>query len=87
MAKRSTIKVKVLKDAINTSLERKGVDQEGKKALCTLLESVLMSTGNYSGFGSLTWKNGGYDQWLVDGSPDFPEKRKYLEPEYDRVYY
>jgi hypothetical protein len=87
MAKRMTIKVSDLKDKINNILARTDVDQAAKAALSTLLSSTLLETGNYNGFGYKYWLDKGYKEWREAGKPDFPEKKKYLGPEYDRVYY
>ena len=38
-------------------------------------------------FQYIDWHNGGYEQWMKDGEPGFPEKSKYIGPEYKRKYY
>lgn len=84
---RKTIEVAKLKERINGYLARKEISQDEKKSLCILLESVLMDTGNYRGFNQTYWLDKGFDEWKAAGRPNFPEKDKFLGPEYDRVYF
>jgi len=55
--KRKTVKVEELKQHINnilaTSVDSKYVNSYSRFALCSLIEKVLMDTGNYKGFWSL----------------------------------
>ncbi|UCC18982.1 MAG: hypothetical protein JSV62_12860 [Promethearchaeota archaeon] len=83
---RKTVKVEYIKDKINHLLTIDTIPQDAKKQLCLFLDMVLLETDNYKGFQSLTWINGGYEQWVKDGEPDFPEKNKYLAPEWNRRY-
>lgn len=85
--RKKTVRVEWLRDEINRLLSLDTLDQKQKSILCTLLERVLMDTKNYAGFNYNTWLNGGYEKWIKDGAPEFPEKNKYLLPEYDRTYY
>ena len=95
MPKRKTIEVSKLKAEINRRLalpaERHSDDE--RAALCALLETVLMDTGNYAGFNWLYWQQHGYQEWRDAGSPEeFPAKYRYLygpglHDDYRREYY
>lgn len=90
-SKRKSETVEELRQEINRRLALDSIPEEGKKALAGILEDVLMATGNYHGFSSLRWRNGGgYEQWVTDGEPGFPEKQQYIAKEgeeYDRIYH
>jgi len=45
-----TFKVADLLEKVNHSLSSKEVPEESKYGMCSILESVLHSTGNYAGF-------------------------------------
>lgn len=55
MKKRKTIDVEYIKTYVNYALHN-SLDnyQDGREALQTLLECVLLKTGNYKGFGYLS---------------------------------
>jgi hypothetical protein len=59
MRKRKTIEVTYLKDEVNRYLKNAMLSQQEKKALCFLLENVLMETNNYRGFKY----NFRFDEW------------------------
>lgn len=50
MAIRTTICVSKLVEKTNELLTQKHFNREAKEALCTYLEGILHSTGNYNGF-------------------------------------
>jgi hypothetical protein len=86
--KRKTYEVEKLRAYVNKALANDHWTAEQKQAMAFLLESVLMDTGNYRGFNYLKWVDeGGYEAWLADGQPDFPEKDKYLGDKMRRRYY
>jgi hypothetical protein len=81
-----SIKVDELRKYVNGILSMDGYSQDGKAALCVMLENVLHETGNYHGYGYIGWMEGGYQRWLAAGKPE-EEKGEYRGKEYDRVYY
>jgi len=85
---RKTIEVAIIKADINKQLERQDISESERRALCSFLEHVLFTTNNYAGFNHVEWiKEGGYERWREAGEPGFPEKNKFLGPEYRRCYY
>lgn len=46
-----TVKVADILEYVNTVLERDIINDEVKGGLCSVIERVLMDTGNYKGFG------------------------------------
>ena len=85
---KKTIEVSVIKEEINRLLALETIPEETKKTLCTFIERVLMDTKNYKGFNYVKWwSEGGFKEWQSAGSPDFPEKQKYMGPEYRRIYF
>lgn len=46
-----------------------------------------MEAKEYNGFRYLYWSKQGFEEWKEAGEPGFPEKNKYIGPEYDRAYY
>ena len=50
MAIRTTICISKLVEKTNEMLTHKHFNREAKEALCTNLEGILHSTGNYNGF-------------------------------------
>ena len=60
----------------NRILADKKMNYEGKAALCTLIENMLMDAKMYAGFNYVYWMNGGYDEWVKDGKTE--DNRKYL---------
>lgn len=69
----------------NKILADNKMNYEGKAALCTLIENMLMDARMYAGFNYVYWMNGGYDEWVRDGKPE--DNSRYLGYEYDRHYY
>jgi len=84
--KRKTFSVEEAKTKANEWLAR-DVSQEEKRGVCFLIENILHRTGNYKGFSYNYWDEKGFKDWLDAGEPDFPEKSKYIGPEYSRHYY
>ena len=82
---RKTFNVKKLTSWVNDRLENDSASQDMKAGYCTILEHVLHETGNYHGFNSYHWVNGGYNQWVKDGKPK--DNSPHLGPRYDRIYY
>jgi len=83
--KKLTVRVDFLKTFVNEQLAIEDTHEEYRKALCLLLEKVLMDSGQYDGFQSYDWRHGGYDNWKKDGRPD--DKTPYSGPRYKRAYY
>ena len=82
--KRKTFGVADFKKWVNAMLE--GVHtQDEKRALCTALEMVLHDTGNYQGYNSIKWLQGGCTAWNEAGQPE--DKQPFMGLEYDRHYY
>jgi hypothetical protein len=76
---RKTIEVETIKGWVNGQLARKDQPVEARRALCNLLEIALFEAGAYSGFNDVYWMSeGGYEQWREAGSPDFPEKYRFI---------
>ncbi|CAG0983747.1 hypothetical protein METP3_02234 [Methanosarcinales archaeon] len=72
---------------VNKLLENPRINQKDKEAYCYLLEHFLMEAKEYNGFRYLYWSKQGFEEWKKAGEPGFPEKNKYIGPEYDRTYY
>lgn len=93
MGSRKTFDVKGFLDYANKQLARRDehATREFKMGVCALLEHVLMGTDNYRGYNYNLWVNGGCDEWVRAGEPDFPEKERFMYSEhggeFDRVYY
>lgn len=51
---RKTVDVAALKAEVNEMLASSTTSPNVRLGMCTVLENVLMSTGNYKGFGYLT---------------------------------
>ena len=88
MKAKKTTSVEMFKNWANEQLKRTDeyATQEFKAGICTGLERVLHDSGNYNGFNHNYWNATGFKAWLAAGEPDFPEKNKYIGPEYDRCY-
>jgi hypothetical protein len=89
MAIKKTIKVEEILKWANDQLKRtdETATQEFKSGICTMLERVLFNTGNYAGFQHNYWNEKGWKLWCEAGQPEeWPEKKKYIGPEYDRCY-
>lgn len=70
-----------------------------KSYVATAIEKILHDHNRYGGYNNLYWQKYGYDKWVADGQPEFPQKDAYItgegmgcpEPgivgEYSRHYY
>jgi len=97
MKSKKTFDVQLFKNEVNERLARayKATTNEIYNSndycasLCSILEDVLHNSGNYKGYQSLHWLNGGCNRWEIDGKPDFPMKNHYINggKEYCRYYY
>lgn len=85
--KRKTIEVDHVREKINRFLKNPDTTSQARHAFAVFLESILMETGNYHGFNYVEWMEGGYDRWVADGRPEFPEKEKYLGDQSRRHYF
>lgn len=47
---RKTVSVEAIVDQVNTSLKESTCSSETRMGMCTVLEQVLMASGNYNGF-------------------------------------
>lgn len=56
---RKTVLVEFVRETVNRSLAQEHVNDDERRALCYLVERVLMETGNYKGFRYL-------DGWPTD---------------------
>jgi len=83
--KRKTVDVQAIRAKINARLADEATGTVPRMALATLLESVLMDTGNYRGFNYLGWLNGGYAAWEAAGEPE--DKVPFIGDETRRVYF
>ena len=83
--KAKTVNITSLKAKINRLLAIPDVKQDTKAVLATLLEEILMESGNYKGFNYHKWLNGGHQDWVKDGEPE--DKTPYYGEEYTRVYF
>ena len=72
-----TLKIEWLKDLVNEYIENPNTTHLERKALCTVIETVLHETGNYEGYNYNYWLDVGFDEWLADGEPE-KDKGKYL---------
>lgn len=54
------------------------ISQAAKAKVCSALECFLMSYDIYAGFQNLYWQKQGYNEWLNNKQPGFPEKNKYI---------
>lgn len=89
---RETVEISKLKNWANAQLKRtdKDATKQYKRGICFMIERVLFDADNYKGFNCIYWLEQGFDEWLKDGCPDFPEKQKYIEGNghmYNRYYY
>ena len=87
MKSRKTIAVQAVLDMANKLLANDQLTQEEKKGIAFLLEDVLHASNRYNGFNDTHWLKQGYREWVAAGKPDFPEKKKFMGPEFDRTYY
>ena len=64
-----------------------------KKIISILSEDQklrLFDANQYEGYNCIYWLEQGFDEWLKDGCPDFPEKQQYIEGnehQFNRYYY
>ena len=88
--KRKTITVELVKEIINNQLAIGYWNQEQKKALASVLETILMDTGNYNGFNSADWLDHGFREWY-NKKQETGDKHlstiPYLGEQYNRRYY
>jgi len=88
MATRKTFDVSVMLEEANRLLalpDSKTHDANFRHGICSMIEKILMDSGNYHGFGYSEWMNGGYTRWVADGQP--ADKDQYIGDETRRVYY
>jgi len=83
--KRKTVSVEALRAKINARLADETTGSAPRMALASLLESVLMDSGNYRGFNYLGWLNGGCSAWEAAGEPE--DKTPFIGDETRRVYF
>ena len=83
----ATIELNSFRVFVNRLLANPRISQKEKEAYCYLLEYYLREAKEYCGFKYLYWMDKGCKEWKAAGEPEFPEKSKYLGPEYDRAYY
>ncbi len=80
MSKRKTVDVASLVEDVNRMLAAEGSTRDGRVALAVLIESVLMRTGNYRGFGYL----GAEFEQKADGSTglrrEYDDTRRHYYP-------
>ena len=50
MRKKKTIKVSTIKNLVNDRLSLVNISEDKRSVLCTLIETILMNTGNYRGY-------------------------------------
>lgn len=81
---KKTIKVQELKDRINAQI-KSAKTESARVELANLLSTILLETGNYSGFNFVEWLDGGHSQWVIDGKPE--DNMKYLGDQTLRIYY
>jgi len=84
---RKTIEVAKVLETANKLFANTEISQEEKSGVSALLEEILHATNQYKGFNDIYWRKTGYRLWVEAGKPDFPEKKKFMGPEWDRFYY
>lgn len=95
--KRKTVEVERLKQYVNDVCLNSSDDmKEGREALGTMLENILMETGNYKGFGYLNKthmeksRNGvsvGIHEEYVYDTTDEGYKKRFADTDHTRVRY
>jgi hypothetical protein len=85
--KKKTIKVEDIRDTVNGMLLRDDITDDVRVGMCAVLENILHITGNYQGFNNVEWINGGWQKWVADGQPGYPDKEKYAGNNTKRHYY
>lgn len=87
---RKTIKVEEVLEIANDLLSMRddtgAWNDENRKGITFLLESILQRTDNYAGFNYVDWLNGGHRLWVERGSCE-ATKKEYFGPEHKRVYH
>jgi hypothetical protein len=86
-AKRKTVEIAPLKEWANWLLAQPDSEYRNpmfRKGIATMLEKVLVDSGNYHGFNYVDWLDHGYKQWLEDGQPE--DNTKYLGDQ-SKVYF
>jgi hypothetical protein len=89
--KRKTIDVQALKDYANNQLARTDAyaTDEFKKGIISMIEKVLLDSGNYNGFDYVYWVTKGYNEWRETGQPKGEDCTNYVRGnmgEYSRIY-
>lgn len=56
-----------------------------RSGVSTMIENILMESGNYAGFGFPEWLDGGYALWIEAGQPE--DKTPYFGDESRRRYF
>lgn len=97
---RKTIAVEYLKTELNRRLAlplqmmQPAERVAHRQAWASVLEDVLMETGNYRGYNDIHWMNeGGFEAWKAAGEPETNEKNKFIHgtpdgtDDYRRFYY
>ena len=79
-----TIKVKELIIEINRILSLDNIDQSEKKALCYILENILLKTKNYKGYLYPELFTPQCTQWKKD-NPD-KQLSEYIKNDFNREY-
>ena len=86
MPKRKTIEVEYLRTAINKRLAAHSTPTSVKRELCSVIEAVLHSTGNYKGWNPLAWSfEGGFTRWDQAGRPE--NREPFEGDDFRRVYF
>lgn len=84
MAIRTTICVSKLVEKTNDLLTQKHFNREAKEALCTYLEGVLHSTGNYNGFCFTTPKDDPRETGPSVEDQDYYNRKYFLSPKLNK---
>ena len=89
---RKTVEISKLKNWANAQLKRTDnyATEKFKEGICTMIERILFDANQYEGYNCIYWLEQGFDEWLKDGCPDFPEKQQYIEGnehQFNRYYY
>lgn len=84
MPKRKTVPVVDIVRLGNAMMER-DIPVEAKRAVRSLVESILHDTGNYHGFNYIAWSRWGWRKWIEDGEPE--DKTPYLGDPDDIFFY
>ncbi len=74
---RKTIDIKNVIQSINGRIKT-SASVEVRRELGLLATELLSAVNSYGGYNYNYWLKQGYQEWLVDGMPEFPEKEKYI---------